>query len=164
MSIRLRPITIYGLKFVQPTRCWMQTSLYPDGNRPPSWQFATGMRNWFPLTSAGIRNASSHVLKCAGRYEVYYGVLPRVGQNGKSIDVPASKWLWCDVDGGSGGVTGSRELLKSAETRGLPSPSMAVVSGNGLHVYWQLNECVSLVDDDARRRFKELLTRLCDLN
>ncbi len=140
---------------------WLEKTQYPDGNAPPNWQFRTGKRRWFPLTPAGIEAAARYVLDCQGRYEMYCGVLPRIRDGGKASDVCATRWLWCDVDGGETGVKGARDLLHAAQIRGLLPPTLTVVSGNGLHLYWQLDETIDLLDEDTRNRFKSLLQRLC---
>ena len=140
---------------------WLEKTQYPDGNAPHNWQFRTGKRQWFPLTPEGIESAARYVLGCQGRYEMYCGVLPRIGNGGKTSDVRATRWLWCDVDGGETGVRGATDLLHAAEREGLLIPTLTVVSGNGLHLYWQLDETVDLLDEQARNRFKALLQRLC---
>lgn len=143
---------------------WMQAALYPNGDAPGNWQFLTprGTRTWFPLTERGCRMAAEHALSLSGRYEVYYGVLPRIGESGKAVDVPAAACLWCDIDGGMDGVEGAQALLDKAVQSGrLPAPHFVVCSGGGLHVYWRLASPVALSDDETRRRFKDLLKRLC---
>ena len=62
------------------------------------------------------------------------------------------------MDGGLDGVDGAIRLVKAS---GLPKPEIAVVSGGGLHCYWKLAEPVALEDETARKRFKDLLKRLC---
>jgi len=130
--------------------------------RPPVWReqapIQYGLRRWYPLTQAALRAMARHAVSLAASYDVYCGVLPRVGHQGTQQAVTAARWLWCDIDGGSAGVEGARKLLASAD---VPAPHMVVISGNGLHVYWRLSEVVPLPDPDARSRFKLLLQRLC---
>jgi len=143
---------------------WQQAALYPDGNAPGNWQFLTphGKRAWFPLTEQGLAQATEHALSLAGRYEVYFGVLPRSGNGGKAADVLAACCLWCDIDGGLEGVAGAQTRLDAAIQSGcLPAPDFRVISGNGLHVYWLLAAPVPLLDQEARLRFKQILKRLC---
>ena len=143
---------------------FMEQTLYPQGDAPGNWQFLTptGKREWFPLSEAGIRQAAEHARELAGRYEVYYGVLPRSGRTGKAADVPTAGCLWADIDGGFEGVEGAQSLLDTAIASGrLPVPHFVICSGGGLHVYWLLAAPVRLSDDDARLRFKSTLKRLC---
>ena len=143
---------------------WQQANLYPQGDAPGNWQFLTpyGKREWFPLSDAGIRLAADHALELAGRYETYYGVLPRTGRAGKAADVPAAACLWCDIDGGFEGVEGAQTLLDAAvQSARLPAPHFSVCSGGGLHVYWRLSAPVLLADEASCRRFKQILQRLC---
>jgi len=140
---------------------WLEKTQYPDGNAPHDWQFRTGKRRWFSITREGIEAAARYVLDCQGRYEMYCGVLPRNRPSGKAADVSATRWLWCDVDGGETGVRGATDLLHAAQIQGLLVPTLTVVSGNGLHLYWQLDETIDLLDEQARNRFKALLQRLC---
>lgn len=143
---------------------WQQSALYPAGNAPGNWQFLTprGKRDWFPLTRSGLEQATAHALALAGRYEVYFGVLPRNGESGKAVDVPSGFCLWCDIDGGVEGVQEAQARLEATVKSGrLPRPSFVVVSGGGLHVYWLLAAPISLLEQEDRHRFKQILKRLC---
>lgn len=139
---------------------WRKEEFYPDGDAPWYWACDTpsGTREWFRLTPQGIDIAVWHSLRLAVPFEVYMGVLPRVGRHGKQENVSLAGWLWCDVDGGTEGVEGARRILAAAN---LPEPTMIIVSGGGLHVYWRLSEIWALPDADVRFRFKMLLKRLC---
>ena len=139
---------------------WRKDALHPDCEAPYYWASRTpyGAREWYPLTPRGIQAAVRHSVSLGSAYEVYFGVLPRVGRAGKQSDVPLAFWLWCDVDGGSDGVEGALRLI---ERSGLPPPHLIVVSGGGGHLYWRLAEFVPLSDEAARKRFKEVLKRLC---
>ena len=151
---------------------WREAELYPpEGGQlaPPNWTFRTGdARRWFPLDPDGLARATEHALALAPRAHVYFGVLPRIGESGKGADVPAAGCLWCDVDGGTEGVEGTIRLLDAATEAGkverIPKPHFEIISGNGLHLYWRLRDPVRFdgrESDEARRRFKELLQRLC---
>lgn len=135
---------------------WKQGELYPGEEPPWWWRSATGRRQWFYLSA--IEAAAQHCLRAAEQSDVYMGVLPRQGRKGGREDVPVAAWLWCDVDGGTGGWEGSVALLKAS---GLPKPQMAVVSGGGVHAYWQLSEVIDLPDEGSRRQFKCALQRVC---
>ncbi len=140
---------------------WREAELYPNGNAPQGWQFHTGKaRRWFSLSQ--LLEATKHALSIVERGNVFFGVLPRIGESGKGADVPLAGCLWCDVDGGTEGVEGAKSLLEVALRSGkLPPPHVQIVSGNGLHLYWNLSEPVPLDTDEARQRFKALLQRLC---
>jgi hypothetical protein len=145
---------------------WKKARLYPAGDAPFNWQSRTpyGTREWFPLTAEGLADATRHAVTLAARYEVYVGVLPRIGRTGKQADVPWSTWLWCDVDGGDAGPNACIDHLAAVCNAGkLPMPHMAVQSGGGLHVYWQLAQAVPLADSLARDRFKRLLQRITQI-
>ncbi|HLK57242.1 MAG TPA: AAA family ATPase [Chthonomonadaceae bacterium] len=117
---------------------------------------AAGSRH-FDLTDKGIQRAGDYALAMCNGYDVYMGVLPRIGEGKTQADVPYSHWLWADVDGGAEGVEGAKRLIEAAP---LDPPTMAVCSGNGLHVYWRLDEPVSLETEEDRERFKQTLRRL----
>ena len=139
---------------------WREAELYPNGDAPNGWQFSTRNRRWFPLSQLG--EAANYALSLAEKGNVYFGVLPRLGESGKGIDVPFAQYLWCDVDGGNEGVEGAKALLDHALRSGnIPPPHFQIVSGNGLHLYWRLSESVPLDTEEARQRFKPLLQRLC---
>ncbi len=143
---------------------YLEHTLYPQGDAPGNWQFLlpTGKREWFPLSEAGIDQMTEHAQELARRYEVYFGVLPRIGRNGKAADVPTTGCLWADIDGGFEGVEGAQRLLDAAILAGrLPAPHFVICSGGGLHVYWLLSAPVRLSDDLTRLRFKNTLKRLC---
>jgi hypothetical protein len=137
---------------------WMQAILYPEGGAPYYWASHTGWREWFVLNETGICGAVRHALRLSEKFETYFGVLPRVGRRGTKEDVRAAGWLWADVDGGDGEVDGALDLVGRSA---LPAPHIRVVSGGGLHCYFRLSEVVRLDDAEERRRFKELLKRLC---
>lgn len=141
---------------------WRQAALYPKGDAPHDWQFRTGKRAWFPLTIPSIEAAARYALQCARRYEVYFGVLPRIGNSEKGVDVPAAACLWADIDGGFEGVEGTQARLDAAVQVGrLPAPHFTICSGGGLHVYWLLSAQITLTDEIVRRRVKDTLKRLC---
>jgi hypothetical protein len=64
---------------------------------------------------------------------MWVGVLPRVNKNNKNPKL--GRFLWCDLDATIKPDADIDELL--ANTR-LPKPTMAVISGNGWHFYWEL--------------------------
>ena len=149
---------------------FMKEILYPNGDGPYFWRSKTGQRRYF--RSSEVERAARHCLRCAGRFDTYFGVLPRTERiivedgapkkvrRGSTEFVPQAACLFADVDGGAEGVEGAVKRVKEAVRRGLPPPNVVVISGNGLHVYWFLSDVVEFASAEDRRRFKELLQRL----
>ncbi|WP_339907188.1 hypothetical protein [Symmachiella dynata] len=74
----------------------------------------------------------------------FFGVCPRFGSGGKydlAWQIRTVRCLWADIDHCT--VDEARERIAKA---GLPEPSIIVNSGNGVHVYWLLDEPY-LIDD-----------------
>lgn len=115
------------------------------------------VRNWFPLAPDTLEAASNYAVNLADRFDLYFGVLPRLGRAGGKNDVPSAQTLFCDVDGGEDGPQSAIDLLKRAE---LPRPHVAVQSGGGAHAYWFLADPVALPDAESRERMKSLLRRV----
>ncbi len=115
-------------------------------------------RRWFPLTAAGLQSAAGKAGQWARDWNVYYGVLPRRRAGGGGAEhCGAAGWLWCDIDHAPEWEA-ARRLIDRAR---LPTPHLAVGSGNGVHAYWRLACPVCLPDEEARRGFRCLLLRLC---
>lgn len=78
------------------------------------------------------------------RLNLFFGVCPRVGNNGRfdlAWQIRTVRALWTDIDHVT--VDQARErIAKSA----LPEPSIIVHSGNGVHLYWLLDQPY-LIDD-----------------
>jgi hypothetical protein len=75
---------------------------------------------------------------------IFFGVCPRYGDKGQfdlSWQIRTVRALWIDIDHVT--VDDARKRISEA---GLPPPSMVVNSGNGVHLYWLLNEPY-LIDD-----------------
>lgn len=75
---------------------------------------------------------------------IFFGVCPRVGKKGRfdlAWQIRTIRVLWADIDHVS--VAEARERVAKA---GLPAPSIIVNSGNGVHLYWLLDEPY-LIDD-----------------
>ena len=115
-------------------------------------------RRWFPLTKNGLCDAGQWAVRQAKDWNVYYGVLPRseAGQGGADATF-STAWLWCDIDN-SPTWNHAAALLEKAE---LPPPRLAVCSGNGCHVYWQLAARACLPTAETKAAFRGLLKRLC---
>lgn len=113
---------------------------------------------------AEINNAAAMSVSLAKqKKDVYFGVtpskVPYIGSSGrgKAEDSAALMSLWADVDLASGvhsaqsnnppDVATVEKLLKNLKT-----PSIAVQSGGGLHLYWLLDEPVLITDDESRKK------------
>lgn len=118
------------------------------------------LQKWFYLTE--LHEAEQCAIECASKWDTYFGVLPRTYGKGRQEDVKETRAIWCDIDGGSEGVKGATELLKSAvDNFTMPVPNIIVRSGNGLHVYWLLHKSFGLLCAVDRDTFKTTLKRLC---
>lgn len=152
------------------------TFLYPQNDdlcleiRPllPEWRKAgmteeevravhSSVRRWYAIAPEYLCNAAKYAEGYADTFDVYFGVLPRVGRGGGQADVWGASCLFCDVDGGEDGVAGSVALVKAS---GLPLPHVAIVSGGGLHCYWLLSEPVVFESHAERETYKSVLRRL----
>ena len=117
---------------------------------------------------AEIKKAASMAVSLAKqKKDVYFGVTPsKIPYNGssgrgKAEDSTALTALWADVDLASGVHSGQsnnppdiatvKRLLKNHKL-----PSIAVQSGGGLHLYWLLDEPLSITDAESRRKAADL--------
>lgn len=83
--------------------------------------------------------------------EVYFGVLPRLGQVGTAAGtIGDTHVLWADVDAKH--FDGSKAAALFALGRADLSPSILVDSGNGWHAYWILSERVPFADASSVMR------------
>lgn len=93
-----------------------------------------------------LRFSMKQLLELAAveRVNLFFGVCPRIGDNGRfdlAWQIRTVRTLWTDIDH----VTVDEAIKRVAEA-GLPPPSIVVNSGNGVHLYWLLQEPY-LVDD-----------------
>lgn len=75
---------------------------------------------------------------------IFFGVCPRLGNKGRfdlAWQIRTVRVLWADIDHVT--VDEARERVAKA---GLPQPSIIVNSGNGVHLYWLLEQPY-LIDD-----------------
>ncbi|MHC2066135.1 hypothetical protein ACYFX5_01560 [Bremerella sp. T1] len=80
----------------------------------------------------------------ANRLNLFFGVCPRLGGDGKydlAWQIRTVRSFWCDIDHAT--VDEVRARLKESS---LPEPSIVVHSGNGVHLYWLLEQPY-LIDD-----------------
>lgn len=77
-------------------------------------------------------------------FNVFFGVCPRFGGGGKydlAWQIRSVRCLWADIDH----VTPTEAETRVARS-GLPTPSIAVNSGNGMHLYWLLDTPLQIDD------------------
>lgn len=89
----------------------------------------------------------SQLLKLSEKehFNLFFGVCPRLGNKGRfdlAWQIRTVRVLWTDIDHVT--VDEARDRITKAS---LPAPSIIVNSGNGVHVYWLLDE--PYVIDDA---------------
>lgn len=85
-----------------------------------------------------------HQISAAQNANVFFGVCPRFGHKGRfdlAWQIRKVRALWTDIDHVT--VDAARDRITKS---GLPQPSIIVNSGNGVHIYWLLNEPY-LIDD-----------------
>jgi hypothetical protein len=75
---------------------------------------------------------------------LFFGICPRLGDKGRydlAWQVRTVRALWADIDN----TTVDEALARVAEA-GLPPPTIVVNSGNGVHLYWLLDEPFQIDD------------------
>lgn len=115
------------------------------------------VRRWYTLGEKYLCNAAQYAQDLAESFDVYFGVLPRLGRQGSQQSVQSASCLYADVDGGDEGVEGAKALLCECE---LPLPDIAVKSGGGIHAYWLLKEPILLCSHAQREVYNAVLRRL----
>lgn len=126
--VLLRPIESWNEAGRQISRVDYANVRYPRLGMPvvqPSLQFLLR------------RSAKFHL-------NIYFSACPRLGSGQKydlAWQIRTVRTLWADIDHVS-----PREALTAISDAKLPEPSIVVNSGNGVHVYWLLEEPV-LIDD-----------------
>ncbi len=89
----------------------------------------------------------------------YFGVCPRVKNgDGKQADIVTVRCLWQDLDN-CGPVT----ALERIEAAGFPAPSVTVSSGHGAHLYWILDDAVTITTQDDRDRVTSTMKAMAKL-
>lgn len=82
------------------------------------------------------------------RANIFFGTCPRFGGKGefdRAWQIRTIRCLWADLDG----TTPESALAKCSSVE-LPSPSVVVRSGNGVHLYWLLDQPIDLSDYDDK--------------
>ena len=93
---------------------------------------------WFETAKQALKAGLK--MNSAGT-DVYWAMAEFTEQRRKAAAVRAVEWFWLDLDCGEGkGYEDKPTALKAVLSSTLPNPSMVVDSGNGLHVYWRLDQ------------------------
>jgi uncharacterized protein (DUF927 family) len=130
------------------------------------WTLPDKVTKFFPVTQ--INEAEEYALRRASDSDVYFGVglrkavLPK-GRGGIE-EVGVLTALFADIDIADAAAHKSTELPKTAEEAldflkvDLPiAPSVVINSGNGLHVYWLLDEPLYITNDEEKDSAQALL-------
>ncbi|UCE74984.1 MAG: hypothetical protein JSV56_04570 [Methanomassiliicoccales archaeon] len=96
------------------------------------------------------------------KFNLYFGICPRIRKRGKQEDIQEVRVLWCDVDTKNYLVDGKPNFYKMSNTvlNYSPAPDIVVNTGGGYHCYWRLKEPArdnfSMVRNTMRSLAKEL--------
>lgn len=131
----------------------------------PSWateeMSQSGPRRWFQISPGGFSGVEAFAESVCLKWDTYFGVLPRRPGGGCAKHLSLAATLWVDMDGGTDGPDVALMLLFSRlEARGLPHPSILVLSGGGIHAYWLLAQPVSVSTREEQHGFSAVLRRL----
>ena len=127
------------LVLVRPTETWAEAGrkqsrvVYKETKHLHAKELAIGPMCWQWLCEVSQREKANF----------FFGVCPRFGGEGYDLawQIRTVRVLWCDIDNCTPG-----EALKRCADAGLPPPSVVVLSGHGVHLYWLLAEPF-LIDD-----------------
>jgi hypothetical protein len=97
------------------------------------------------------------VMRFNRTHPVFVGVNPRpLSKEKKEKDFQSIICLWADVDG-KDFARGKDEALGAIYEFPIP-PNIIVDSGHGYHLYWLLEKPISVVDEQDRLTFKQVLS------
>lgn len=152
------------------TIAWLQRhfgAAVAAAERPWAVSIWSPVARWRYVGSDLAEAASIAAQGDAAGADVYYGVClldpaaVQPGGRGTRSAVIAVTSLWADLDVGAGGpkrrfadIDAARRFLDAV---GLP-PTDIVISGGGVHAYWQLDEPLWITDDKSRQRAEALTT------
>lgn len=80
---------------------------------------------------------------------IFYGVNPRSSRGSTKVDVAICRTLWADLD--------DARPDDNQRWRMLPSPSLIVDSGRGVHLYWRLNQPIVMDSQATQFQFESIL-------
>jgi len=98
---------------------------------------AQGTRQYF-LTLDELTTYSPPTTK-----NIYFGVYSRARHSGKTQDCLTTGTIWADYDTGMEDLSVMERVAKvkaKLKAVGMPEPSVMISSGNGIHVYWLLQQ------------------------
>lgn len=78
------------------------------------------------------------------RANLFFGVCPRFTGNSnfdRAFQIRTVRVLWSDLDN-----CNSDEALQRCQAAGLPTPTVVIASGHGVHLYWVLAEPIAIDD------------------
>lgn len=81
------------------------------------------------------------------RTNLFFGVCPRFGNKGRfdlAWQIRVVRCLWADLDG-----CNVAQAIERCSSQSLPTPTAIVNSGNGVHLYWRLDDAYRIDDVDA---------------
>jgi hypothetical protein len=80
---------------------------------------------------------------------IFYGVNPRSSRGSTKADVAICRTLWADLD--------DARPDDDQRWRMLPSPSLIVDSGRGVHLYWRLSQPIVMDSQATQFQFESIL-------
>jgi hypothetical protein len=144
------------------------TTLYAEGDlievRPIELWHGPGGKRSRPLSDARQWLHPTEIVRAfdelwainlTERGNIFMGVNPRtrVG-GGTKADVAICRSVWAELD------RMSLETATRWRQLALPSPTVVVASGGGAHLYWMLEEPLSVQEPNVRSRFEAMLKAL----
>jgi P4 family phage/plasmid primase-like protien len=129
------------LILIRPTETWVQ-----DGKKQSKvdYQFTT-----YHQLDVLLDVLESHLKRAVQtKSNIFFGVAPRHGGKGqydRAFQIRTVRVLWADLD-----HTTVEEALRRCKDARLPTPSIVVRTGSGVHLYWLLEEAYLIDDGDQR--------------
>jgi hypothetical protein len=92
------------------------------------------IREW--VSQAKAAKVITRIANAGADVQAYYGANPRLRDGGTAADVALARCLFADFDGGT-----TVEQARQAYTDAcIPHPTVTVLTGGGVHMYWRLDE------------------------
>lgn len=127
------------LRFIGPDKL-VVTREHPEGELRPDIR-----QEFVPVYDTDLAAELARIGNGPG-WNAYFGVLPRVRESGKAIDVvDETHLLWADVDAKKFSdvlATGKAQALAAINAFHGPAAQILVDSGGGFHAYWLLTEYI----------------------
>lgn len=127
----------------RPIEVWTEAAA---GGRRKCSRVIFKEQRWVVANSRSFAKALGRLreIAAAERANIFFGVCPRVGGDAQfdlAWQIRTVRVLWADIDD-----TTVEAVLAKCAAAGLPSPSIVVKSGHGVHLYWLLKEAY-IIDD-----------------